>query len=454
MSDKTKTNHKQDRTISALEGKQHARLVELVKFARIYSPYYRELYQGLPNNVDSLSQLPITNKKKLMARFDDWVTDPSITLDKVRSFIDDPNLVGEQFLGKYHVAVTSGTTGSHGIFLTDDSTTAMSAKINKRAKLSWIGINGLLKLFVRGFRLAAITATGEHFGFLSGINYMRKTNNFWRKRVRAFSVHMPILELVSQLNEFQPTLIMGYASVVALLASEQELGRLYIRPVFVEVMSEKLIDAEFQKIGKVFKVKPYQMYGSTENPFASSICKHGWYHVNSDVVILEPVDAEYRPVPLGTMSHTVLITNLVSRIQPIIRYDLGDSIVMRPNACPCGDPRPAIQVQGRAADALVFTASNGEKVMVPPLLFVTLIDRMHGIELFQIVQTSPTILRIRLHYAASVDQQQQDRQWQILCDELTTMLMGRNLGHITFERDSESPEQSQGGKFRMVIPFE
>jgi phenylacetate-coenzyme A ligase PaaK-like adenylate-forming protein len=439
--------------MSALERKQHARLTELVKFARTRSPYYRELYRGIPDEIDSIRLLPVTNKKNLMARFNDWVTDPLITLDKVRAFVDDPNLVGEPFLGKYHVAVTSGTTGNHGIFLTDDATTAISAKINRNAKFSWIGIAGILKLLVRGFRLAAITATGEHFGFMSGIKYMEKESNFWRERVRAFSVHMPVSEMIAQLNEFQPTLIMGYASMIALLASEQELGHLHIRPIFIEVMSEKLLDSEFQRIGKVFKVRPYQMYGSTENPFASSICKQGWYHVNSDVVILEPVDAEYRPVPAGTLSHTVLVTNLVGKTQPIIRYDLGDSIVMRPDLCPCGNPRPAIRVQGRAADALAFKTPDGEKVTVPPLLFVTLIDRIRGIELFQVVQTSPTTLRIRLHYMASVDQQQQDRQWQFLCNELTKLLAGHKLGNITLERASEPPEQAPGGKFRMVIPL-
>ena len=195
------------------------------------------------------------------------------------------------------------------------------------------------------------------------------------------------------------------------------------------------------------------MYGSTENPFASSICTHGWYHVNNDVVILEPVDAEYKPVPPGIMSHTVLVTNLVGKLQPIIRYDLGDSILVKPEACPCGNPRPAIHVQGRTADALVFTTPDGKHVSIPPLLFVTLIDHMDGIELFQVVQTSPHTLRIRLVYQATYDRSQQDRLWQVLYTELTRMLKGHELDFITLERATEPPEQSQGGKFRLVIPL-
>ncbi len=432
---------------------QRTRLLELIQFARTHSPYYRKLFRGLPDEIDSIRQLPTTNKKQLMSHFDEWVTDPSITLENARAFINDLSLVGEPFLGKYHVAITSGTMGEMGIFITDETTTAVSAKINQRAKLSWLGAKGLLQLGLCGIRLAAITATGGHFGFLSGIHYMQKASPFWKNRVKAFSVHMPVAELVEQLNQFQPTLIMGYASMIALLASQQEQGHLHIRPIFIEVMSEKLSDAEFQKIGEIFHVRPYQMYGSTENPFASSICSHGWYHVNNEVVILEPVDTEYRPVPPGTMSHTALVTNLVGQVQPIIRYDLGDSLLVKPEVCPCGNPRPAIRIQGRTADALVFTMPGGKPVSIPPLLFVTLIDHMPGVELFQVVQTSPNSLRIRLSYHASYDRSQQDRQWQALNVELTKMLKGHGLDFITLERAAEPPQQSKGGKFRLVTPL-
>jgi len=432
---------------------QHRRLSDLIHFARTCSPYYRELYRGLPDEIESIRQLPVTNKKQLMARFDDWVTDPQITLEKARAFIDDPSLIGAPFLGQYHVAVTSGTTGELGIFITDEATTAASAKINQKAKLSWLGARGLLRLGMRGIRLAAITATGGHFGFFSGVHYMQKASPFWENRIKTFSVHMPVTELVEQLNQFQPTLIMGYASMIALLASQQELGHLYIHPLFIEVMSEKLSDTEFQKIAKTFHIQPYQMYGSTENPFASSICPHGWYHVNTDVVILEPVDADYRPVPAGTMSHTVLVTNLVGKVQPIIRYDLGDSLLVKPEACPCGNSRPAVRVQGRTADALMFTTPDGKQVSIPPLLFVTLIDHIPGIELFQVVQTSPHALRIRLCYPATYDRQEQNRQWQILHNELIRLLKSYGLDFITLERAAEPPQQSQGGKFRLVIPL-
>lgn len=81
-------------------------------------------------------------------------------------------------------------------------------------------------------------------------------------------------------------------------------------------------------------------------------CEEGWLHVNNDWVILEPVDADYDPTPPGEPSHTVRLTNLANQVQPIIRHDLGDTVVARPGPCPCGNPLLAIRVQGRRDDVL------------------------------------------------------------------------------------------------------
>lgn len=68
-----------------------------------HSPYYRELYQNLPERIDDPTLVPITNQKALMARFDDWVTNRAVTIEKTRPFVENPDLFGKQFLGKYLV---------------------------------------------------------------------------------------------------------------------------------------------------------------------------------------------------------------------------------------------------------------------------------------------------------------------------------------------------------------
>lgn len=126
----------------------------------------------------------------------------------------------------------------------------------------------------------------------------------------------------------------------------------------------------------------------------------------------DPVDAEYRPVPAGEPAHTVLISNLANRVQPILRYDLGDSVVQQPGPCPCGNPLPAVRVQGRCAEVLTFR-TDGDRVTIPPLAFSTLADRTPGLQMFQIVQTESTKLRVRL----KVHGAHPDRVWESIKDD-------------------------------------
>jgi phenylacetate-CoA ligase len=134
-------------------------------------------------------------------------------------------------------------------------------------------------------------------------------------------------------------------------------------------------------------------------------------------------------------------------VQPILRYDLGDAMVTRPTPCPCGNPLPAIQVQGRVGDTLTFAGADGRDVVVRPW---RLVDRTPGVELFQLLQTSPTWLRVRLRYASGADQ---ERVWRDVGDELHRLLRDHGLAGVTIERADELPEQSPGGNYRTVLPL-
>ena len=433
--------------IAAIEQRQRARLAELVAFARANSPYYRELYEKLPERVEDPTLLPITSKKALMGRFDDWVTDREVTIEKVRPFVENPELFGKQFLGKYLVNTTSGTTGTHGIFLTDKRSLSVIGPLFLRMLSAWLGPRDIIRIIAGGGRIGSVLATGTPLATGVGIARFRRRLG---KAFQALSVHAPLSELVAALNIFQPVIVMSYATVTKLPAGEQEAGRLHINPALVLLVAEGLAADEYDRIARVFNTKVGNSYAASECPFISYNCEYGWLHVNADWVVLEPVDADYRAVPPGVQSHTVLISNLANRVQPILRYDLGDSVLQRPDPCPCGNPLPAIRVQGRAADMLTFPTEGGERISMPPLLFGTSIYHIPGIEQFQAVQTTPANLRVRLRLEAGADP---DRVWQAVYARITHLLMEHKLSHVILERAEEPPEQSPGGKYREIIPL-
>ena len=99
---------------------QRVRLRNLVRHARTASPFYRHRYRHVPAQVEEVSELPVLDKQTLMSCFDDWVTDPDVTLEDLRdNFLARDECVGQLYLGRYLVMRTSGTTGEPAILLQD-----------------------------------------------------------------------------------------------------------------------------------------------------------------------------------------------------------------------------------------------------------------------------------------------------------------------------------------------
>lgn len=434
---------------AALADRQRERLAAMVDFARARSPYYRELYRALPERVEDPALLPVTRKETLMARFDDWVTDPEATLDRVRDFIADPARVGETFLGKYLVSTTSGTTGHRGVFLLDDRAAAVVRALSLRAVRRTLTPSRTARMLAHRMRSAHVVATSGHLAAYAVIARSRAVGRLHARGSRVLSVHSPLPELVDQLNRYRPVLLSGYATVIALLAGEQLAGRLRIAPAVVSLVAEGLGDREHRRIRSAFGAHVVNSYACNESLALGYGCPFGWLHTHSDWLILEPVDADHRPVPPGQESFTVLLTSLGRWVQPILRYDLGDSVLLRPDPCPCGDPLPAVKVRGRAADLLSFPRRGGGTVRIVPMAFETLLESLPDIDLFQIVQTTATTLRVRIRPAAGADQ---ERLWNAVRTGLCALLTDHRTDRVRIERAHEPPEQSPGGKYRVVIP--
>lgn len=434
---------------AAIQQKQAERLQVMVAHARANSPYYKRLYAGMPAGDLQLSQLPVTNKKLLMAHFDEWVTDSSVKLKSLQEFVEDPALIGSPYLGKYTVATTSGTTGHKGIFLLDENTMRVVSAIGLRMMLDWVGLLGLLRIVGKLGRISQVMATGGHFASSVAGARMRGKSRWAARRVQVLSVHSPLPELVAALNSFQPAILAPYASMASLLADEQEAGRLHIRPVLLALAAEGLPQPEYARIARVFNARVGNSYASTECPFLSYSCSEGWLHVNSDWAVLEPIDEKGRPVEPGTASHSALLTNLANRVQPILRYDIGDAVLQGPDRCPCGNPFPAIRVQGRSADTLTLR-SESAKVRLAPLAFSQALDGVRGLERFQLVQESPEKLVLRLRVVPEHDSVQTRQSAR---DAVTGLLRAHGAANVDVRLASEEPQLSNGGKLREVIPF-
>ncbi len=433
----------------ALARRQRERLAALVRYARTASPYYRRLYEGLPARVTDPRLLPPVTKRDLMDHFDEWVTDPDVTLAALRrDFLSDPSLVGSRYLGRYHVATTSGTSGEPAVLLHDAySWTVLQVVARLRVRRAFLTRSDLVAFLRRGLRSAGVFVTGGHFGAVVLVENVRRRIPFLAERVRAFSALQPLPELVAGLNEFQPVFLSGYPSALAQLAHEQKAGRLRIAPVIAMTAGEDLTPATQEEIRSAFGCKVVQGYAATEVPGLALQCDRGSIHVNSDWYLLEPVGEDYRPVPPGVTSHTVLVTNLANRVQPVIRYDLGDRVEVVAEPCPCGSPFPRVRVEGRTTDVVSFAGRGGE-VEVLPLALGTVIEETPGVRRFQAIRTGPSALTVRLEPEPGADT---ERTWKEIDARLDAFFASLGTDTVTVRHDPEPPRANpRSGKFRQV----
>jgi phenylacetate-CoA ligase len=362
---------------------QQARLRELLEHAVAHSSFYRETL-GADAPDARLEELPTLPKPLLMEQFDRIVTDPALRLADLEPFVAAAE-PGALYRGEYRVFATSGSTGVPGMFV-----------YSRDEFAHWIAVG--LAAFVRvgvtpATRLIAIGAPSD-------VHITRQLFSAFqagREGVPNLSVTTPLEETVEALNGYRPEVLVGYASVIGMLADEQLEGRLEIDPEMIVTTSEVQTDDIVRRMAAAWDQRPANAYASTEAPgIAIESRDHVRMHVCEESLVLEVVDDSGRPVPPGEPGNNVLLTNLVNRAQPLIRYELSDSVVLASGPDPTGRPYSRVErVDGRSDDILRFPARDGGEVAVHPHRLRAPFSVLLDVRAYQIVN-EPDCLRVRI----------------------------------------------------------
>lgn len=435
-----------------IASRQQRRLSSLIEYARWHSPFYRDTYSRFEQGIADLATLPVVTKQQLMARLEDVVTDRTVTRRGVDAFLASPDNLGRAFLGRYQVVTSSGSTGHPGVFLLDERARVLSfALIEIRGGLTnWFRLGELLRFGTSGRRMALVAVRGAHYGALTALEWARREHPSMAKTTQFISVLDPLDRQVAQLNEFGPRGVAGYPSAIFLLAREQAAGRMHIDPLFIILAGENISARARRFIEEVFRCDTYEMYASSENGAMAIGCREGWLHANTDWYVLEPVDADFRPVAPGTLSHTVLVTNLMNRLMPLIRYDQGDRVLVRPDRCPCGNPFPALRVVGRTDDLLELRAAGGQgTITLAAAGIATAIEETAGAYRLQVVERSPADLEIRLQVMPGASR---EGVWAAAAERVRCYLKDNGVDTITLHLSGEAPmPHPASGKYAQVV---
>ena len=336
-------------------------LVELRQHAVANSPFYRQLHAGLEGA--PLETLPVVTTAMIMERFDDVVTDREVRLADVEAYLDHAAAT-DTFRGRYRVAATGGTTGRRGVFLAD-STEWRTVLASYSRAYDWAGVAAGL---TNRLRMAVVSSRNpSHQSAIVGATVASRFVPTLR-----LDATEPLEDLVGELNAFRPDALVGYASILRILAEEQHACRLAITPRGVMSASEVLTDETRARLRSAFGVEPTNVYGATETAGIASECRHGRLHRYEDLVIAEIVDEDNRPVAPGEFGAKLLVTVLFSRTQPLIRYEMSDRVKALVGPCPDGLPYALIGgVEGRQEEVLTLAG-----LTVHPNVFHRALERV------------------------------------------------------------------------------
>ena len=243
---------------------------------------------------------------------------------------------------------------------------------------------------------------------------------------------------VNKLCSFGADYIEGYPSSVYSIA--QYIVAHALEPIPFKACfttAETLFDYQREMIAKTFGCKTFNQYGCGEAVVFAAECESGSMHLSPEVGIVEVVDNNDNPVPMG-QSGQLICTSLVNRIQPFIRYRVGDVGALQAQPCDCGSPLPVLkEIKGRIDDVLL--TRDGRRIgRLDPVFKGT-----RGILEAQIVQDSYEKFRIRI--VPSRDYTENDAR------EIQKNLLARiGQGQVTVEL-VEQIERTSNGKFRAVV---
>lgn len=366
---------------------QARRLRELRAYAVARSPFYRELHRGLEDA--PLSALPVVTKARLMERFDDLVTDRDIRFADVEAYLARSSAT-DVFRGRYRVTATGGTTGHRGVFLADRG--EWRTVITSYARASdWAGVSATVTN-----RLRLASCGSRHPSHQSSI--VGATAQSPLMPMIRFDASDPLDEMVAGLNRYQPDILIGYPSVLSVLADEQQAGRLAIRPRAILPSAEVLTDEARARLRAAFGVAPTNVYAATETAGIASECSQGRMHAYEDLVIPEIVDEGNRPVPPGEYGAKLLVTVLSSRTQPLIRYEISDRVRVDDRPCPDGRPYAVLGgIEGRQEEVLTLGG-----VRVHPKVFDVALERV-DVTGWQVIETDGRLRVLLAGLATGID---------------------------------------------------
>jgi phenylacetate-CoA ligase len=425
----------------ALDVPKLERFRALVRYASAHAPYYSNVIRehGIDFKTCVPSDFPVLTKSILMSNFDEIVTDRRVSKQVVADFLSRSSDPQDRLFNELTVMHTSGTSGEVGYFL---YAPADYRRMNQHARRNGRAFRGILKGRKKPFsriRVAFYGATGGHYAGVTSIASMQRGLRRLLVRAAAFEVNTPLPDVVAALNEFQPDFLIGYTTVLRMLATEQGAGRLRVAPRAVVASGEVTSKSDLDALSGAFSsARSISIYACTEHMMLGISSPDGESMLlTDDNLVFEFYE-----------DHSI-ITNLFNFTIPMIRYRMSD--ILLPITAPGVRPIMIRNLVGRAEQMPTFQNSAGATDFLSPHTINEIFVK--GVTRFQMQITGPTSFRFPFCVDAGMDSRSRLVAADAVAARLKEILLQKGLENVTFEAPivDEIAVNPRTRKFQLIV---
>ncbi|MCF7788031.1 MAG: hypothetical protein K9N47_18055 [Prosthecobacter sp.] len=385
---------------------QERRWRSVARRAFATSPFYRRQLAGLDLDRCALSDIPVLTKAALVENWDEIVPDPRLRWAALEQHLKNPHNWGKLMHGRWMVSMTSGTSGA-ALAIPNDITSVdwnHAAHAIRTAPTTKNAATPRLPLFKKRPVAASFICSSAPSVSASLLKTRPWIGSLFCD-YRPISVTAPWQEIIDQLHEMKPTVLIGYASLIGRLAQAKLDGTLRLElPAESGAIStggDGLTPGIRSLCRQAWGIEPMNGYGCGES---LGIARQwsGMDHmvVFEDLAVFEAVDPNEQEAPPETLSDHALVTPLFNTALPLLRYRIDDRVRLGPP--PAGWPFKVIhQLSGRSA--MTYTFHAPEKLIFVGTKFLSVMEHQPLVAAYQFCQTGPSSIEGRFVIQPGVD---------------------------------------------------
>ncbi|MEI8258913.1 MAG: hypothetical protein WCJ30_24860, partial [Deltaproteobacteria bacterium] len=214
-----------------------------------------------------------------------------------------------------------------------------------------------------------------------------------------------------------------------------------IAPGRIIVHAELTSNSMRAAIADVMGRPVFDQYGTSEFNRMAWTCPSGeGYHLDADSIVLEVLRDDGSPARPGEVGRAV-VTGLLNRMMPLVRYELGDLLVPSERRCTCGRTLPMIErIEGRWRDRHVLP-DGGTRTPRELLEPGAMVD---GVELYRVTIERADRLEVEFVTSAS------DARRAAISAELHRRYSALCPGAEVTVRHVQDIQKAPGGKRALV----